>query len=66
MVWLDKFKRRLAMPRDKYHRLYDRWCQMLAARIGREGSGKTISYSEHIENKKLQIAINKYNRNDKW
>jgi len=61
---LDKFKRRLAMPRDKYHRLYNRWCQMLAARIGREGAGETIPYAEQLENKKLQIAINKYNRSE--
>lgn len=62
MTWLDKFKRRLAMPRDKYRRLYNRWCRMLASKIDREGVGKTIPYGEYVESKKLQIAINKYNK----
>jgi hypothetical protein len=63
--WLDKFKRRLAMPRDKYHRLYNRWCRMLASKIGREGAGKTIPYDDYVENKKLKIATNKYNGSKK-
>lgn len=62
MVWLDKFKRRLAMPRNKLCRIYNRYWQMLASRIGREGVGGTISYGEYVENKKLQIAINRSNK----
>ena len=61
MNFLDKFKRRMAMPRDRRRRLHSRQSRMLAARIGREGAGKTIPYEDCVENKKLQIAVNKYN-----
>lgn len=59
MTWLEKFKRRQMWPREKWLRLCNRWYRMLAARIGREGAGGTISYDEYVENKKLQIAINR-------
>ena len=54
-----KFKRLLAMPRDKFRRIYNRLCQMQASRIDRED--KVISFEEYDKNHRLQIAINKYN-----
>lgn len=58
----DLIKQKQKAEREKRRRDYNRLCRELAEKIGREGAGKTIPFEEYDKNHKLQIAINKENK----
>jgi len=54
---LYRFARRLSMPREKRHRLYNRYLWWCAGRVGKYGV--SIGRDKHREN---QLNIRRFNR----